>query len=272
MLELPHISIRNDMKEKKNVDRRDFLIMGACVAAGTAMYSVGPAFSHMGEKHDDGGKAAPKETRASAKNSWGMVIDVNKCTSGCTACVDACRKENNVPNFPEAELDIHWIRKITFRQKGVPNAEERQLPAMCFHCEDPPCAHVCPVAATFVRKDGIVLVDKHRCIGCRYCMVACPYKARSFVSRHVEPGPDANPDVPVRMHGVVEKCTFCVHRIDSGYEPACVVACREKGEGAMTFGDFGDPDSEITKMVQTSKAQQIRPDLGTGPRVWYMGI
>lgn len=244
-------------------DRRDFLTLGAALAAGTVMSSVGPAMSHS---------SRAKEHKASAKNSWGMVIDIDKCGGDCAACVEACRKENNVPHFPEPELDIHWIRKLTFRQRGVKNAEERSMPAFCFHCEHPPCAHVCPVAATFVRKDGIVLIDEHRCIGCRYCMIACPYKARSFVSKHVAPAPDDNRDVPVRMSGVVEKCTFCVHRIDSGREPACVEACREKGGGAMMFGDFGDPDSEISKLVRSSRASQIRPDLGCNPRIFYLGI
>ncbi len=260
-----------------SLDRRDFLAIGATIAAGTMVSSVGPALSHLGETHD--GESAEgsvgkfdKAPIASASNRWGMVIDVDKCDSGCTACIDACHKENNVPEFPEPELDIQWIRKITFKQKGVEDAQERTLPAMCFHCEHPPCAHVCPVAATFKRDDGIVLVDKHRCIGCRYCMVACPYKARSFVSRHVGHTEGENKDVPVRMHGVVEKCTFCVHRIDSGLEPACVEACRKDGHGAMTFGDFKDRNSEITQAVRSSKAKQIRADLGCNPGVFYMGV
>lgn len=246
-----------------SLDRRDFLALGTVVAAGTVMSSVGTAMSNASKA---------KEYRASEKNSWGMVIDVNKCDAGCTACVDVCGKENNIPKFDDPKLDIHWIRKLTFRQKGFPGAKERSMPVMCFHCEHPPCAHVCPVAATFVRKDGIVLVDKHRCIGCRYCMIACPYKARSFVSKHVEPRPGDNQDVPARMHGVVEKCTLCVHRIDSGLKPACVEACRKEGSGAMTFGDFGDPESEISKLVMTSRASQIRPDLGCNPRVFYLGV
>jgi len=257
-------------------DRRDFLALGTAMAAGTVFGPISAALSHTGA-HEEKGEAGEgggeiKESRASAKNSWGMVIDINKCETGCTVCVDACKKENNIPEFHDPLLDIHWIRKLTFKQKGVPNAEERSMPAMCFHCEHPPCAHVCPVAATFVRKDGIVLVDKHRCIGCRYCMIACPYKARSFVSKHVEPKPGDNPDVPVRMHGVVEKCTLCVHRIDGGLEPACVEACKKKGNGAMMFGDFADPQSDISKQVRTSKASQIRPDLGCNPRVFYLGV
>ncbi|MBI5815666.1 MAG: 4Fe-4S dicluster domain-containing protein [Nitrospinae bacterium] len=242
-----------------SVDRRDFLKIGAVMAAGT----IAPAIS---------GAAGQDEEGASSKNLWGMVIDINKCDPECTACYDACRKENNVPHFPEPELDIHWIRKIKFKQRGVPNAEERSMPAMCFHCEHPPCAHVCPVAATFKRADGIVLIDKHRCIGCRYCMVACPYKARSFVSKHVEHQPGENPESPIRMHGVVEKCDLCVHRIDQGKQPACVEACKKTGGGGMVFGDLNDPKSEVSGIVRSSRATQIRADLGLNPRVFYLGV
>ena len=245
------------------MDRRDFLAIGTVMAAGSVMATGLPALSNT--------LSEEKETTASSKNKWGMVIDISKCSPDCTACVKACGKENNVPHFEEPELDIHWIRKISFKQKGVEGAETLSMPAMCYHCEHPPCAHVCPVAATFVRKDGIVLVDKHRCIGCRYCMIACPYKARSFVSRHVEHQPGDNPDVPRRMHGVVEKCTLCVHRIDRGEEPACVEACKKEG-GGMKFGNFGDPNSEVSAILKTSRAKQIRPDLGTNPRIFYLGI
>ncbi|MBI4665853.1 MAG: 4Fe-4S dicluster domain-containing protein [Nitrospinae bacterium] len=247
-----------------SVDRRDFLKIGAVMAAGTVVSSGAPLLTAAMAEGENSG--------ASARNQWGMVIDINKCSPDCTACYDACRKENNVPHFPEPELDIHWIRKITFKQKGVPGAEERAMPAMCYHCQHAPCEHVCPVAATFTRADGIVLVDKHRCIGCRYCMIACPYKARSFVSRHVEHDPAENPDAPIRMHGVVEKCDLCVHRIDKGEKPACVEACAKAGGGGMLFGDLNDPDSEVSKIVRTGKATRIRADLGTNPRVFYVGI
>ncbi|MGK7345565.1 MAG: sulfate reduction electron transfer complex DsrMKJOP subunit DsrO [Candidatus Nitrospinota bacterium M3_3B_026] len=250
-----------------SMDRRDFLAAGTFMAAGTVFATGAPLVSKALAHGDE-----PAALKASGKNKWGMVIDIEKCEPGCDACYRACREENNIPSFAEPELDIHWIREIRFKQRGVEGAKERSMPAMCYHCEHPPCAHVCPVAATFVRKDGIVLVDKHRCIGCRYCMIACPYKARSFVSKHVEHEEGDNKDVPRRMHGVVEKCTFCVHRIDKGREPACVEACKKHGGGGMVFGDFGDPDSEVSRLVKTSKARQIRADLGTNPRVFYLGI
>jgi molybdopterin-containing oxidoreductase family iron-sulfur binding subunit len=251
-----------------SVDRREFLKIGAVTAVGSVAGSVLPAVTGLASA------TAGEEnvTRASAGNEWGMVIDVDKCPVGCDECTTACRNENNVPLYGDPKRDIHWIRTITFKQRGVDNAVERQFPAMCYHCEHAPCEHVCPVAATFTRKDGIVLVDKHRCIGCRYCMIACPYKARSFVSEEVHHTPDENKDVPRRMHGVVEKCTLCVHRIDTGEEPACVVACREKGGGAMVFGDLNDKNGDVAGAVRSGKATRIRADLGTNPRVFYLGL
>lgn len=247
-----------------SVDRRDFIKIGALTAAGSMAGSGLPALASA--------LAGAQQSGASSKQGWGMVIDVNKCSTDCTACTDACRKENNVPNFPEPELDIHWIRSVTFKQRGIEDAEERKLPVMCFHCEHAPCEHVCPVAATFTRPDGIVLIDKHRCIGCRYCMIACPYKARSFVSKHVDHKPGYNKSVPIRMHGVVEKCTFCVHLVDKGEDPACVTACQKEGGGGMIFGDIKDKNSEVHQAIKSSRATQLRADLGTNPRVFYLGL
>ena len=139
---------------------------------------------------------------------------------------------------------------------------------MCMHCEDPPCVDVCPTGASFKRADGIVLVDKHTCIGCRYCMIACPYKARSFVHEVLE---DQKPHAP-RGKGTVESCTLCVHRIDADQQPACVEACSATGGGAMMFGDLNNPDSEISKRVATYASQQIRDDLGLNPGIRYQNL
>ncbi|HIJ82624.1 MAG TPA: 4Fe-4S dicluster domain-containing protein [Magnetococcales bacterium] len=216
--------------------------------------------------------AAPNDrTDASEKHRWAMLIDVNKCNPECTSCTQACRKENNVPLVGDPQRDIHWIRKVELHNKEG-YGPDRSLPVMCNHCEHPPCVHVCPTQASFVRKDGIVLVDMHRCIGCRYCMIACPYKARSLVYSKPLVPPDANPRVPIRAKGVVEKCTFCVHRIDDGGEPACVEACRKEGEGGMLFGDLNDPKSEISIRVRQVQTTVIRADLGLKPRVRYQGI
>ncbi|MBF0623903.1 MAG: 4Fe-4S dicluster domain-containing protein [Magnetococcales bacterium] len=242
------------------MDRRTVLGLGGAVAAGAILLAPGVRLI-----------AAPNKTEASGAQRWAMLIDVNHCTAACTACTDACRTENNVPLFGDPKRDIHWIRKVE-----VQDEEGRRpplsLPVLCNHCEHPPCVHVCPTEASFIRKDGIVLVDKHRCIGCRYCMIACPYKARSLVYFQVDVDKASNPRVPVRGKGVVEKCTFCVHRVDDGQQPACVEACQAAGEGAMLFGDLNDPQSEIAQRVRTLKTETIRADLGLKPHVHYQGL
>lgn len=242
------------------MDRRSVLGVSAATAAGVML---APGMHLI---------AAPaNRTEASEKSRWAMLIDTTQCTSDCTACTRACRVENNVPLFGDPDRDIHWIRKVEIRDKSH-RKPSVSLPVLCNHCEEPPCVHVCPTAASFVRKDGIVLVDKHRCIGCRYCMIACPYKARSLVFYETHLSEEGNPDVPIRGKGVVEKCTFCVHRVDDGRPPACVEACQKEGHNAMLFGDLNDPNSDIAKKIHTLKTQTIRPDLGLKPQVYYQGL
>ena len=159
--------------------------------------------------------------------------------------------------------DSQWIRKIEIRDVG--SGRELSLPMMCQHCEHPPCVDVCPTKASFKRADGIVLVDRHLCIGCRYCMMACPYKARSFVH---EPLHDQNPDVP-RGKGTVEACTLCVHRVDQGLQPACAEACPNK---AILFGDLNDTDSEISIKIRSVASVQVRADLGLNTGIRYQGL
>jgi molybdopterin-containing oxidoreductase family iron-sulfur binding subunit len=139
---------------------------------------------------------------------------------------------------------------------------------MCQHCAEPPCVDVCPTGASFKRADGIVLVDKHICIGCRYCVMACPYKARSFIH---EPVTGQKPDVPRGM-GTVEGCTMCVHKVDRGEQPACVMACNAAGHGAIVFGNLNDPESEISQRVARYATRQIREDLNLDTGVRYIGI
>jgi molybdopterin-containing oxidoreductase family iron-sulfur binding subunit len=139
---------------------------------------------------------------------------------------------------------------------------------MCQHCAQPPCIDVCPTGASFKRADGIVLVDRHSCIGCRYCMMACPYKARSFVH---EPVVDQKADVP-RGKGCVESCTLCVHRIDRDRLPACVEACAATGRKALLFGNLNDPHSEIARRAAEFGARALRPDLRLDPGVRYQGL
>jgi len=245
-----------------NPARRSFLgsaaaAAGVALAPGVFLYGVGASKS-----------AAARELDAAASGNvrWGMLIDVGRCDSGCNDCVTACTKENGLVGHGRPETDAQWIRKVDIRDPGTGHSQS--LPMMCQHCADPPCVDVCPTGASFKRADGIVLVDKHTCIGCRYCMSACPYKARSFVHEVLE---DQKSYAP-RGKGTVESCTLCVHRIDDDRQPACVEACSDSGGGAMLFGDLNDPDSEISKRVAMYESQQIRADLGLDPGVRYRGL
>lgn len=201
---------------------------------------------------------------------WGMVIDLRRCPEGCDACVQACRHENNVADHDDPRWDILWIRKVDVRRKGAEEAPTRSVPLLCNHCEHPPCAQVCPVKATYKREDGIVIVDQHRCIGCRYCLIACPYNARFFNYKENEEWP--NQGYPKRSHGVAESCHLCAHRLDRGQLPACMEACRGAGAGAIVVGDLDDPDSEISRLIADNSVTRIRADLGTEPKVHYIGL
>lgn len=207
-------------------------------------------------------------SRASAATPvrWGLLIDANKCTPDCTACVEACAIENGLEGKGRPRTDAQWIRKLALKDPDT--GSENSFPVMCQHCEHPPCVDVCPTGASFKRDDGIVLVDKHTCIGCRYCMIACPYKARSFIHEDLT---NQSPNAP-RGKGTVESCTLCVHRVDVGGQPACVEACHDKGNGAMTFGNLNDPDSDISKKLAAYGGSKIREDLGLNPGVRYQGL
>jgi len=201
----------------------------------------------------------------SSEVRWGMLVDTTRCVEGCTACVSACNKENGLSGGTRP-TDSQWIRKIELREKTI--GRTLSLPVMCQHCAEPPCVDVCPTGASFKRADGIVLVDRHICIGCRYCMMACPYKARSFVH---QPLTDQKPDVP-RGQGCVESCTLCVQRVDRGAQPACVEACKAEGREALLFGDLNDPQSAIARRMREAGAKQIRADLQLDTGVRYQGI
>ncbi len=211
-------------------------------------------------------KAREPDQPASAKVRWAMLVDANRCAEGCDACVTACSDENGLKGFGRPQTDAQWIRKVTLRDPKT--GATQSLPVMCQHCAEPPCVDVCPTGASFKRADGIVLVDKHICIGCRYCMLACPYKARSFVHETLT---GQKPYAP-RGKGTVESCTFCVHRLDTGRPPACVEACFKTAAGALTFGDMNDPNSNISKALAEYPSSRIRADLGTDPGVRYRGL
>jgi molybdopterin-containing oxidoreductase family iron-sulfur binding subunit len=199
-----------------------------------------------------------------------MAIDVNRCSAECTACTDACRVENNVAHHGDPRWDVHLIRKVEIRRKPPAPAVERSIPLLCNHCDNPPCAQACPVQATYKRPDGIVIVDQHRCIGCRYCMIACPYNARYFNYKEDEDWP--NKDTVRSSHGVPQSCNFCAHRLDRGLWPACVEACASAGHRAIVVGNLNDPESEISKFIAGKTAKGLREDLGTEPKVFYLGL
>ncbi|MBU2582023.1 MAG: 4Fe-4S dicluster domain-containing protein [Alphaproteobacteria bacterium] len=217
----------------------------------------------------EGGAQQPGQPRGepvTAQKRWGLLIDLSKCAEGCEACVGACSRENGWKAEGHPRTDAQWIRKVNIknRKSGV----ERSLPVMCQHCDSPPCVDVCPTGASFKRADGIVLVDKHICIGCRYCVMACPYQARSFIHEPVE---DQKSYAP-RGKGTVESCTLCVHRVDAGREPACVEACEAAGHKAMIFGDLNDPASEISQRIAQFPTHQIRADLRLDTGVRYQNL
>ena len=224
------------------------------LAPGVMLMAAGPA------------GARPPGVAASSKVRWGILIDVSKCPDGCDICVTACKKENGWSAREGSTTDVQWIRTVNLKDKKT--GATQSLPMMCQHCENPPCVDVCPTGSSFKRADGIVLVDKHTCIGCRYCMLACPYGARSFVHEDVS---GQKPHAP-RGKGTVESCTMCVHRVDAGKTPACVVACNKAENRSMIFGDLNDPKSEIAKAVGRHLVTRVRADLGLDQGILYRGL
>ena len=187
---------------------------------------------------------ASKETKQ--KQRWGMVVDLRKCI-GCEACTAACSIENQVPSG-----QFRTIVSSYEVEKGG-QSKSAVLPRLCNHCENPPCIPVCPVQATYQRNDGIVVVDNTRCVGCAYCVQACPYDAR-FINKETN---------------TADKCTFCVHRVEAGLLPACVETCVG---GARIFGDLNNPMSEVTQLILKHKTDGLNPEQGTRPQVYYIGL
>jgi molybdopterin-containing oxidoreductase family iron-sulfur binding subunit len=248
----------SERADQPDPGRREFV---GKAAAAAALLALAP-----GVKLVDLVFARSEEEPVTDAVRWGMLIDTSKCAEGCDACVRACDEEFGLESTGRPEIDTHYIRKLDLRDEQT--GKTYFLPMLCQHCEHPPCVDVCPTGASFRRADGIVLVDKHICIGCRYCMMACPYKARSF--DHAELS-GQRPYAP-RGKGTVESCTFCAHRVDRGETPACVEACAATGNRAMIFGDLKDPSSEVAKRARVVPSTQVRADLGLNTGVRYEGI
>lgn len=247
--------------DNDNVNRRDFLklaAVGIAVAAGTRAIQTAQASG-----------SAPK-----GEHQWAMVIDQSKCT-GCDYCSLACRAHNDVA--PDHSWNV-------VSEAGQIGDNIVYIPRPCMHCEKAPCVEVCPVKASYYRDDGLVVMDYDRCIGCRYCEVACPYQARYFNWEKFEGSNPAvpewgQPEIERRPRGVPEKCSFCKQRIDRAKDlgltpgvddevtPACCVVCPT---GARIFGDLNDPNSNVSLALKNNAHFRLRESLGTGPRVYYL--
>ncbi len=199
-----------------------------------------------------------------------MVIDLQACT-GCHTCAVACKQENNLPE------GIWWTQVIIVGSNGdgasasgYPDLQLEYMPLACQHCASGPCVEVCPTSATYRQEDGVVMQDPSLCIGCRYCMVVCPFTSVRVFSdgqpRHALPFPTGHNPLVHRAR-TVEKCTFCAHRLARGQEPACVEACPVR---AMTFGDLDDPASEVAALLRSRPHFQLLAEKGTEPSVYYL--
>ena len=226
--------------------------------AGVALLALAP-----GVRLVDLAMARTDDKPVSAEQRWGLLIDTTKCQSGCNECVSACNEEHGLVGHDRPTTDAQWIRKVDLKDEQ--NGRELSIPLPCQHCEDPPCVDVCPTGASFRRADGVVLVDKHICIGCRYCMMACPFQARSFIHEELTGQKTYSP----RGKGTVESCTLCVHRIDEDRQPACVEACAAAGHHALVFGDLHAVDSPVSEAMRSTATRELRPDLKLNTSVRY---
>jgi molybdopterin-containing oxidoreductase family iron-sulfur binding subunit len=272
---------------EKGLSRRDFLKKGgAAVVLSTAgLVTASRVFAEPTE-----------ESVVSTGVKYAMVIDLDRC-HGCRACMEACKIENNTPE------GVFWMYVFRFEDGRYPNTRISYMPRPCMHCDNAPCAKPCPVGARYKRVDGLVATDWKRCIGCRYCEVACPYSVNYFnwsdqtkrqyldwktpeaeavrqITNDSVP-PYINPDLAgafkpegryiaggSHIKGVMGKCTFCVHRLEKGLLPACVATCPVH---VYSFGNINDPESEVSKVLHSKRAWRLLEELGTLPSVYYVG-
>ena len=281
-------------------DRRDFLaklassVFAGLVLSGTRVEAAGPAlpetknstpappFSLAAEPDEDVLVRMQRDlaralNKPVAQRRWGMVIDTRKCV-GCAACTVGCVLENKLPP------GVVYRPVIDLEVGEYPNVARKFLPRPCMQCENPPCVPVCPVTATYKRPDGIVAIDYDACIGCRYCITACPYQARTFDfgENWTDTAPQQRPvdglrnfeygkgwvrqgdDSPI---GNARKCQFCVHRIEQGMLPMCATTCLGR---ATFFGDLNDPDSLVSELAARNNVTRLKEELGTEPKVYYL--
>jgi molybdopterin-containing oxidoreductase family iron-sulfur binding subunit len=277
--------------------RREFVSCAAAAAAGYLLTACGPkrlvempkerlraALGELERQYSEtyGTAVTVADTPALPGVQFAYALDLSRCV-GCRRCVYACVEENNLSRDPQ----VHWIRVHAmekekgvdfshsdpyYEPKEVPEEGRFYVPVACQQCESPPCTKVCPVGATWKEEDGIVVIDYDWCIGCRYCMAACPYGARHFNWAEPSiPKGELNPNTHYlgnrpRKKGVVEKCTFCIQRTRAGRYPACVEVCPA---GARKFGDLLDPDSEIRYIIERKRVFVLKEDLNTVPRFFY---
>ncbi|MDP2956479.1 MAG: 4Fe-4S dicluster domain-containing protein [Longimicrobiales bacterium] len=277
--------------------RRKFVSVTAAAAAGWLLTSCGPQRLH--EVPPDRLRQLVGELEARYAEQYGIAVtvsdapaipgvefayalDISRCI-GCRRCVYACVEENNQSRDPQ----VQWIRVMSMDKEGgvdfsesdayyspdlVPEEGRFYVPVQCQQCRNPPCTKVCPVGATWTEPDGIVVIDYDWCIGCRYCMAACPYGARHFNWREPTiPEGELNPTMHVlgnrpRPKGVVEKCTFCIQRTRQGRYPACVEVCPV---GARKFGNLLDPESEIRYILENKRIMVLKEELNTMPKFFY---
>lgn len=237
---------RSELPGSQAVDsgKRGFLRKMAAFGAGSTVIPIIPVAAHGETKQ-------PPRRPGLPGVRYGMVIDVRKCI-GCQACTVSCSLENAPPIGQFRTTVLQY--EVDYDDDSA-NPAMFSLPRLCNHCDNPPCVPVCPVQATFQREDGLVLVDNERCVGCGYCVQACPYDAR-FMNQETQ---------------TADKCTFCEHRLDAGLLPACVESCVG---GARVSGNLLDPDSEVSRLIEENRDEikVLKPSQGTVPHVYYIGL
>ncbi len=224
------------------ISRRSLLKQLGSLTAGAALVSLAEAKAEP--------KHIPPRREGDGSKRYGMLIDLRRCI-GCQACTVSCSVENQMP-AGQFRTTVRQYQVFEYEKNQATNVV---LPRLCNHCDNPPCIPVCPVQATFQRKDGIVVVDNKKCVGCAYCVQACPYEAR-FINSET---------------GTADKCNFCAHRLEAGLLPGCVESCVG---GARIIGDLKDPNSQISRMLKEFEGEikVLKPEQGTVPQVFYLGL